>query len=265
MNKYLLDHPVFIFYFKNNLLSYFSSTVELYADHQLEDYTIPLLINRIVYRGYFLFLILAGTCGNLLTAITLLQAKLRKYTTCQFMAVCALLNIGVLLTHTSNMMLTQGHDFHLRSLYDVGWCRINVFIAQWIRGMASWILVIIAFDRFRQSKTIRRVQPNKNRTVLITMIILSLILVILNLHYLLFAGIRVKLDGRLPFIACSFLKQESDPIHTFFATANTWHELVAITIIVSLIIKNKEKLYFDILAMYININIKYIYYKKFIS
>ncbi|CAF3867554.1 unnamed protein product, partial [Rotaria sordida] len=98
-----------------------NSTSPNHSTSSLEEWGSLLLINRIVYRGYFLFLIMAGTCGNLLTAITLLRVKLRKYTTCQFMAVCALLNIGVLLTNTLNMMLSQGHSIHLRSLFDLGW------------------------------------------------------------------------------------------------------------------------------------------------
>jgi hypothetical protein len=199
-----------------------------------EDFSTLLLINGIVYRGYFLFLILAGTCGNLLTAITLLRAKLRKYTTCQFMAVCAILNIGVLLTNTSNMMLTQGHGIHLRSLFDLGWCRINAFVAQWIRGMASWILVIVAFDRFQQSKTIRRTTTNKNHLVFYTMLITSLILLILNLHYLLFTGSKVSLDGTTLFVACLFYKQSNSSIQRFFASTSTWQELVTIIIVVSI-------------------------------
>ena len=82
------------------------------------------------------------------------------------MAVCALLNIGVLLTNTLNMMLSQGYAIHLRSQFDFGWCRMNAFVAQWIRGMASWILVLVAFDRFQQSKTVRRTQTKNNHIVL---------------------------------------------------------------------------------------------------
>lgn len=151
------------------------------------------------------------------------------------MALCALLNIGVLLTHTLNMMLTQGHGIHLRSLFDMGWCRINAFVSQWIRGMASWILVIVAFDRFRQSKTIRRTPTNRNSIVFYTMLITSLVLIILNLHYLLFTGSRVSLGGSTIFLACIFHKHSNSPIQRFFAATNTWQELVAIIIIVSFI------------------------------
>ncbi len=210
-----------------------STTNESSSGVSHDDFSTLLLINGIVYRGYFLFLILAGTCGNLLTAITLLRAKLRKYTTCQFMAVCALLNIGVLLTHTLHMMLTQGHQFHLRSIFDLGWCRLNAFVAQWIRGMASWVLVIVAFDRFRQSKTIRRTQTNKNHMVFYTMFITSFILLILNLHYLLFTGSKVTLDGGTIFLACIFHKQSHNLFQKFFASTSTWQELVTIIIVVS--------------------------------
>jgi len=211
----------------------YSSTIDSFSNNSNEDFSTLSLINTIVYRGYFLFLILAGTCGNLLTAITLLRAKLRKYTACQFMAVCALLNIGVLLTNTSNMMLSQGHDIHLRSLFDKGWCRINAFVAQWIRGMASWILVVVAFDRFRQSKTIRRVPINKNHIVFYTIFIISLILLILNLHYLLFTGSKVSLGGNTIFLACIFHKLSESSIQRFFASTSTWQELVTIIIVVS--------------------------------
>ncbi|CAF1147967.1 unnamed protein product [Rotaria sordida] len=208
-----------------------NSTNESLIIHPVDDFATLLLINRIIYCGYFLFLILAGTCGNLLTAITLLRAKLRKYTTCQFMAVCALLNIGVLLTNTLNMMLSQGHSIHLRSLFDLGWCRINAFVAQWIRGMASWILVIVAFDRFRQTKTLRRTSTRNNCTVLYTMFITSVILLILNLHYLLFTGSTVSLNGNTPFVACIFYKRSEDYIQRFFASTSTWQELVTIIIV----------------------------------
>ncbi|CAF0835179.1 unnamed protein product [Rotaria sp. Silwood1] len=208
-----------------------NSTIEPLFVYPVDDFATLLFINRIIYCGYFLFLILAGTCGNLLTAITLLRTKLRKYTTCQFMAVCALLNIGVLLTNTLNMMLSQGHGIHLRSLFDLGWCRLNAFVAQWIRGMASWILVIVAFDRFRQTKTLRRTSTRNNYTVLYTMFITSLILLILNLHYLLFTGSEISLNGNTPFLACIFYKQSKNYIQRFFASTSTWQELVTIIIV----------------------------------
>lgn len=197
-----------------------------------EEWKDLLRLNEIVYRWYFLFLIIAGTCGNLLTAITLLRAKLRRYTTCQFMAACALLNIGVLLTNTLNMMLTQGYYIHLRSSYDFAWCRIHAFIAQWIRGMASWILVMVAFDRFQQSKTIRRVTRNSNSVVLLTLVITGLILFIFNLHYLLFTGHKVVIENTT-FLACAFDKHSNDAIQRFFGVTSTWQELVIYIIIVS--------------------------------
>ena len=191
-----------------------------------------ILVNRIVYRGYFLFLILAGTCGNLLTAITLLRAKLRKYTTCQFMAVCALLNIGVLLTNTLNMMLTQGYDIHLRSQFNLGWCRVNAFVAQWIRGIASWILVVVAVDRFQQSKLIPRPNARRNHSVLLTIAITSCILFVLNSHYLIFTGSRVILTQNATFLACIFDKYSVDPVQKFLSETSLWQELVTYTIVV---------------------------------
>ena len=199
-----------------------SSTSTDSSASSLEEWANLVLVNRIVYRGYFLFLIMAGTCGNLLTAITLLRSKLRRYTTCQFMAVCALLNIGVLLTNTLNMMLTQGYDIHLRSVFDFGWCRMNAFVAQWIRGMASWILVLVAFDRFQQSKSIRRTPIKNNYTVLYTMFITGLILLVLNLHYLLFTGNKVILAENTTFLACIFDKHSKNNVQKFFASTSTW-------------------------------------------
>ena len=176
---------------------------------------------------------MAGTCGNLLTAITLLRPNLRKYTTCQFMAVWALLNIGVLLTNTLNMMLSQGYDIHLRSRFNFVWCRINAFIAQWIRGMASWILVIVAFDRFQQTKIVRY-KPTRNQyRVLYIMITSGCILVIFNLHYLLFTGSKVVLDENITFLACIFDKHSENSIQRFLARTNTWQELVTYITVVS--------------------------------
>lgn len=193
-------------------------------------------MNNIVYRGYFLFLIVAGTCGNLLTATTLHRSKFRKYTTCKFMAVCALLNIGVLLTNTLNMMLTQGYHFHLRSIFGFPWCRVNAFVAQWIRGMASWILVIVAFERFQQSKSVRRTPTNRRHIVLITMLITGFILFILNLHYLLFAGNKVLLAENTTFLACIFDKHHNESrYHRYFASTSIWQELITYIIVVSFI------------------------------
>lgn len=230
-----------------------------------------ILFNQIVYRCYFLFLILAGTCGNLLTAIALLRAKLRKYTTCQFMAVCALFNIGVLLTNTLNMMLSQGYTIHVRSLFGFGWCRINAFVAQWIRGMASWTLVIVAFDRFQQSKTIRRAAPTQNtRRVFLTILVTGLTLVPFNLHYLFFAGSRVYLGDGTTFLACIFFKSSENKIQRIFARTSTWQELVTIIIVVK---ETKKRIFNDylissfhiFLALHFNINSQHIHYKKFFS
>ncbi|UJR27281.1 hypothetical protein I4U23_008576 [Adineta vaga] len=196
-----------------------------------EDYSAVIFINRFIYRDYFVFLIIAGTCGNLLTAITLLRAKLRKYTTCQFMAVCAISNIGVLLTNTLHMSLSNGYGIHVRSLFNLSWCRTNVFVSQWIRGMASWFLVVVALDRFRQSKIIRRTPSRDKHTVSYTIIKISLFLLVLNLHYLLFTGIRIPLNHETMFLACIFHKNSSSAIHRFFASTNTWQELVTIIIV----------------------------------
>ncbi|CAF3397528.1 unnamed protein product [Rotaria socialis] len=201
------------------------------SEHPLEEWATVLLINRIVYRGYFLFLILAGTCGNLLTATTLYRSKLRKYTTCKFMAVCALLNIGVLLTNTLNMMLTQGYDIHLRSQFNFAWCRLNAFVAQWIRGMASWALVIVAFERFQQSKTIRRTPVKKKNIVLLTMVVTGFILLIFNLPYLLFTGSKVVLAENTTFLACMFDKHSQNKFQRLFASTSNWQELVTYIIV----------------------------------
>jgi len=153
------------------------------------------------------------------------------------MAVCALFNIGFLLTNTLNMMLSQGYDIPFRSLFDFGWCRMNAFVAQWIRGMASWILVLVAFDRFQQSKTVRHIPKNNHYTVLIAICVTGLILLILNLHYVFFTGSHVKLDGNTTFLACIFYKESDSFIQRFFASTTLWQELVTYIIVVSF--KNK--------------------------
>ena len=183
------------------------------------------------------------------------------------MAVCTLLNIGVLLTNTMNMLLSVGYGIHFRSLFDLGWCRVNVFIAQWIRGMASWFLVVVAFDRFRQSKIIRRTPARDQHTVSHTIIITSLLLLITNLHYLLFTGEQVPLSNKTLFLACIFHKNSENPAQRFFASTNAWQELVTIIIVVS---KRKNfpqtvLLIRVVLAVYIDINIEYIYHQKVFS
>jgi len=167
------------------------------------------------------------------------------------MAVCALLNIGVLLTNTLNMMLTQGYDIHLRSQFDYGWCRMNAFVAQWIRGMASWILVMVAFDRFQQSKIVRRTTTTKKtHVVLITMVITGFILLILNLHYLLFTGNKVVLAENTTFLACMFDKHSENAVQRFFASTSTWQELFTYIIVVSL--NSKFMTFFVFVVLVIN-------------
>lgn len=149
------------------------------------------------------------------------------------MAICALLNIGVLFTNTLNLTLSVGYSIHFRSLFTLGWCRFNTFVAQWIRGMASWFLVIVAFDRYRQSKSVRRTPTRNNHTVFYTIFVTCLVLFLLNLHYLLFIGERIPLNDETMFLACIFFRQSRDRIQRFFAATNTWQELVIITIVVS--------------------------------
>lgn len=181
------------------------------------------------------------------------------------MAVCALFNIGVLLTNTLNMMLSQGYSIHIRSLFDYGWCRINVFVAQWIRGMASWTLVIVAFDRFQQSKYVRRVAlTQKNRRVFYTILVTGLILIPFNLHYLLFAGSRVSLGDGTTFLACIFFKDSDDWIHRLFARTSTWQELVTIIIVVrnsiDFLMNRPLDRTCSFLAVHFNINFEHIHH-----
>lgn len=183
------------------------------------------------------------------------------------MAVCAILNIGVLLTNTLNMMLSQGYHIHLRSQFDFGWCRINAFIAQWIRGMASWILVIVACDRFQQSKQVHRPLVRKNHRVLTIMLITGLILFILNLHYLLFTGNKVLLAENTTFLACIFDKYSDNQVQKFFASTSTWQELVTYTIIVrkhSSFPSSSSSVY-PILAVRSHAHSQRFHYQKFFS
>ncbi|CAF0889550.1 unnamed protein product [Didymodactylos carnosus] len=191
---------------------------------------------KVIYRGYFSFLIVFGTSFNILTAITLLRAKLRRFSTCRYMAVCSLLNVGVLLTNTLYMTLVMGWQIDLRS--SILWCRIHVFVSQWFRGFASWILVIVAIDRYRRSRSLRPRTQSKNHIVTIRCVIAGLALVFPNIHYLLLIGgvVTLKADGvTYEHYACSFHKYSTNPIHSWLASSNTWLELITIIFIPSIL------------------------------
>ncbi|CAF1175160.1 unnamed protein product [Didymodactylos carnosus] len=193
---------------------------------------------KIIYRGYFTFLIVFGTSFNILAAIILLRPKLRRFSTCRYMAVCSILNVGVLLTNTLYMMLVMGFNIDIRGT--VFWCRMHVFISQWFRGFASWTLVIVAIDRYKRSRSLRPKTSSKNNSnsEIIIVCIAGLILIFPNIHYLVLIGDYVKLesDGQIVnHYACTFLKNNTNSLHSWLASSNAWLELITIIFIPSIL------------------------------
>ncbi|CAF1408937.1 unnamed protein product, partial [Didymodactylos carnosus] len=143
-------------------------------------------LRLLLTRYYYPFLIVWGTVGNVLCLKILLRKKFLKNSTCQYLAVLAVIDILFIYTRSSRYLYRYFFNVDLRNTSK--WiCRIFIFFSSALSHIASWILVIVSFDRYFIITNRYRRRSVDCRVVLST-IILIIVVCLFNGHYFFILG-----------------------------------------------------------------------------
>ncbi|CAF0861279.1 unnamed protein product, partial [Didymodactylos carnosus] len=137
-------------------------------------------------RYYYPFLVVWGTVGNVLCLKVLLRKKFLKNSTCQYLAVLAVIDILFIYTRSSRYLYRYFFSVDLRNTSK--WiCRIFIFFSSALSHIASWILVVVSFDRYLIITNRYRRRSVDHRVLLSTMILI-IVVCFFNAHYFFILG-----------------------------------------------------------------------------
>ena len=138
-------------------------------------------------RIFYPCLLIWGTIGNALCLRVLLSRKFNKNSTCQYLAVLAVIDILFILMRSSKHVYKLFRDTPIFNTSK--WiCRILTFFSSALAHMASWILVIVSFDRYLiVTSRYRRHGSAVNRVFYSTAILVAIV-ALCNLYYFFILG-----------------------------------------------------------------------------
>ncbi|CAF1425683.1 unnamed protein product [Adineta ricciae] len=148
-------------------------------------------------RVFYPCLLIWGTIGNALCLRVLLSKKFFKNSTCQYLAILAVIDILFIFMRSSKHVTKS---FRANAIYNTSqWiCRILTFSSSALAHMASWILVIVSFDRYLVvTSRYRRQSSTANRVFCSTTILIGVV-VLCNLYYFYILGYTVPDYGFRP-------------------------------------------------------------------
>lgn len=149
-------------------------------------HTIRLVLIRVFYPCLMLF----GTIGNILCLKILLRKRFRRQSTCQYL--CVLAVIDILFIYMRSTRYLYRHIYHVDLRNTSLWiCRTFIYFSSTLSHLASWILVVVSFDRYF---IMTNVVPRRNAggRVIKSTFVLILIICLLNAHYFHILGLKMK-------------------------------------------------------------------------
>jgi hypothetical protein len=144
-------------------------------------------------RIFYPCLLIWGTIGNALCLRVLLSKKFFKNSTCQYLAILAVIDILFILMRSSKHVYKL---FRVTPIFNTSqWiCRILTFFSSALAHMASWILVIVSFDRYLiVTSRYRRHSSAANRVFCSTSILIAIV-ALCNLYYFYILGKNLPLE-----------------------------------------------------------------------
>jgi hypothetical protein len=140
-------------------------------------------------RIFYPCLMIFGTIGNILCLKILLRKRFRRQSTCQYLCILAVIDILFIYMRSSRYLyrMISGVDLRNTSLW---MCRTFIFFSSTLSHLASWILVIVSFDRYFIIRNLF-LRRNVGWRVIKCTTILILIISIVNLHYFHIIGKRI--------------------------------------------------------------------------
>jgi hypothetical protein len=160
--------------------------LHLNMDQNMWHSVIRLKLIQIFYPCLMIF----GTIGNILCLKILLRKRFRRQSTCQYLCVLAVIDILFIYTRSTRYLYRYIYNLDLRNT-SLWICRTFIFFSSTLSHLASWILVIVSFDRYLIIKNLF-LRRHVGWRVIKSTCILILIICIINLHYFRILGKKKK-------------------------------------------------------------------------
>jgi len=141
-------------------------------------------------RVFYPCLLIWGTIGNALCLRVLLSKKFFKNSTCQYLAILAVIDILFILMRSSKHIYKLFRDTPIfNTSQEI--CRILTFFSSALAHMGSWILVIVSFDRYLIVTSRYRRQSSAVNRVFCSTSILIAVVALCNLYYFFILGKKI--------------------------------------------------------------------------
>jgi hypothetical protein len=98
-------------------------------------------------RIFYPCLMIFGTIGNILCLKILLRKRFRRQSTCQYLCILAVIDIVFIYMRSTRYLYRHIFNVDLRNT-SLWMCRSFIFFSSTFSHLASWILVIVSFDRY---------------------------------------------------------------------------------------------------------------------
>jgi len=127
-----------------------------------------------------------GTIGNILCLKILLRKRFRRQSTCQYLCILAVIDILFIYMRSTRYLYRYIFKVDLRNT-SLWICRSFIFFSSTLAHLASWILVIVSFDRYL---IIKHLFPycHAGWRVIKSTFILIIIVCLVNAHYFYILG-----------------------------------------------------------------------------
>lgn len=140
-----------------------------------------------LFRIFYPCLLIWGTIGNALCLRVLLSKKFFKNSTCQYLAILAVIDILFIFMRSSKHIYKLFRDTPIFNT-SLSICRILTFFSSALAHMASWILVIVSCDRYLIVTSRYQRQSSSAHRVFWSTSILIAIVALCNLYYFFILG-----------------------------------------------------------------------------
>ena len=144
------------------------------------------LIRLGLVRIFYPCLMIFGTIGNILCLKILLRKRFRRQSTCQYLCILAVIDILFIYMRSTRYLYRYIFEVDLRNT-SLWICRSFIFFSSVLSYLASWLLVIVSFDRYL---IVKHLFPYRHVgwRVFKSTCILFIMVFLLNSHYFYILG-----------------------------------------------------------------------------
>ncbi|CAF1202061.1 unnamed protein product [Rotaria sordida] len=143
-------------------------------------------------RIFYPCLMIFGTIGNILCLKILLRKRFRRQSTCQYLCIVAVIDILFIYMRSTRYLYRYIFHGDLRNT-SLWICRSYIFFSSTLSHLASWILVIVNFDRYFIMKNFFPYRHAGWRVIKSTCVLIFIICLV-NTHYFYILGVNKDLN-----------------------------------------------------------------------